>query len=138
MSDAPRPILDDTLASQASLRFANWLAFQIIEPEYIEAMYLFCWTHLRCIQEFLKFAERLNKLVRPTELAGYLRQISVLRDWRHLEHVGDRELGHAVFGIFVQQFIDDGSCLGAELIEEVLLVPPKLSLPAASWSEAER
>ena len=55
-----------------------------------------------------------------------LDHVAVLADRRHFQHVGDDELRRAVLGVLVEQFVENLSGVGSELVEEV---PPVRAEP---------
>ena len=58
----------------------------------------------------------ITQLLGATETLGNLDHVAMLTDGRHLEHIGDDELGGAVLGVLVEQFVENLPCVGAVLL----------------------
>jgi hypothetical protein len=87
----------------------------------------------------LQLRHRLPKSVHTAELADNLHDVPVPRDGRHFQNLGNRELRDAVLGILLQQFFQDTSRLGTELVEEVPLLraEPVGTLPSRPKGRVE-
>jgi len=77
---------------------------------------------LRGIQKCLQLGDGITQLLGTAEVVGNLDDVAVLGDGRYLEHIRDNELSRAMGGVLLQKLIQDGVCLGALLVEEVLAV----------------
>src|SRR6266540_1915282 len=87
------------------------------------------------VQQRLQFRDCFPQPVRPSEYAGNLHHVAMLRQRRYFEHVGQHELSGAVLGVLLQQLVQERSGFGGVLVEEVLTVLLKPFRPLSPGAE---
>ena len=95
---------------------------------------------LRSIEFGLELGHRGAELLGTAEELDDLRHGAVPGERRNVEHVGQDELGVAVFGILLDQLVQHLTRLGSVTVEEVLacLAKPLRPLPASAQRGVER
>ena len=74
----------------------------------------------RDVEQRLQLCNRFPEFLNAAEVLDDIHHVSVFGNRRNFENVRDNELHRTVVGILLQQFVEDLSCLGTVLLEEVL------------------